>query len=941
MQNQIKVSQVFKEKCKDIKLSKEHKLFVINTSKNSLDLMNYLKDVQIKCEEKSPQGKTSTNQLNLEIELNRNADLSIEEIIEKGDAIQVRSRLDDEELILFTGYVAKFPTEYANLKHNFSVTVYDQIYDGIKGKFAEDKVMTAMYLCNNNHKEKSIAHQLAYQMGFSDEEINFEDIKDAHANPLIAHYVYWKKGEKILAEFTKLADAVNGKLYVNNQGKLIFTNPYNNQDYTEIDFSFDQNILGRLSADLKEAEYDGVKVLYNEFEVKDQQVVWRYIEDEKAYNKQADKANTRLDIGQTTPYLKIKYKTPIVLDLQDDPVTLFEYLDQNHNFVQINGIRVENEENLANGHLYYILEANNTGGRLKFINKTDQIIYIQRFHILAKPLTKIEGNEVSYAKLAEPEKELEVSNKYIQNAQIAGLNAQYSYYLNCLDRYEYSFDTYYTPFLALSNKVNLNSLDLSNSAIITNYTHQIQTRQRQTSLTLEEYLPFDFSDAVVDSTKARPVDHEALERLAELKEYTTIALDTPTDPPANVETEGAKGVIELSWDQVIRDDVKGYNVYISSDLGEVKRFTAANSYIFNADPDISYEIQISAVTIKELESNKTTPITATTTKVPWVEIEIPKEGIAASDLSKSLTDEINQAIQTVDDYQGALNAAKTRLDNVEGSVSTNSSSISNLEDEISLTAKQTDLDTVTERVGETEANIKLNSDKIATKVSKKEFNTLDQTVADHETRIEQTEDKIKFEVGREEFNNLSESVEATTSQVEQLADEYTVKIESKTDNQNPIITGFGLALDNDNQSEFAILADKFKIFGTKDDNQGQAVFAVDTDENKLYLVGDLIAKGSISGEMLASKELITNAAQIDDGVINSAHIGQLSADKIVIGKNTQYEDGYDPTEKADQKDLDQLNRETVKYKEKKPPQGILFHFIDNMTSTDGVVAKFI
>lgn len=961
MKNKINISQIFKEKCKNIKTTKEHQLSILNLTKSNLELIDYLKSMQIKCEEKSPQGKTSTNQLSLEIELSRHSQLKIEDIIQKGDLIQVKSRLADEEIILFTGYVAKFPSNYENLKHNYSITVYDKIYEGIKGKFPEDKVMTTMYLCNSKNKKKSIAHQLAYQMGFLDTEIKFEDIRDITGVPLIAHYIYWKKGEQILAEFTKLAAAVNGKLYVNNEGKLVFSNPYNNEDFTDINFSFNQNILGALTKELKEAEYDGVKIVYDEFKIEDEQVVWRYIEDDQDYKELSDKANILIDIDDATPYFKMKYKTPIVLELQDEPVTLFEYYNENENLVEIEGVRVEDDKDLAPGNIYYILETNNTEGKLKFINKTNKLIYIQHFHILGKPLTKIAGNEASYSKLAQPEKELEITNKYIQNPQVAGLNAQYSYYLNCQDRYQYSFDTYYSPFLALSNKVKLNSLDVNDSAIITNYTHQIQSKERRTTLVLEEYQPFEFSNDVVDSLKARPVDHEALERLAELKDLTTIALDTPTDPPTNLKGEGARGVIELSWDQVPRDDVKGYNVYISSTLGQVKRFTAANSYIFNADPDITYSIQVSAVTIKELESEKSNPITATTTKVPWVEIEIPEDGIAASDLSKSLTTEINQAVQTVDGYQGALNAAKTRLDNVEGTVTTHSSNISTLEDEIALTAKQEELNSATGRLTTAESQIKANAKSITSKISTEEFNTLNDTVVDHETRIEQTEKKIEFEVGREEFTDLTESVEATTSQVRQLADEYTVKIESQANGENPIVTGFGLALNDDKESEFAILADRFKIFGTKDDKEGKTVFAVDTDKNEVYLVSDLIADGTISAKMLASEKLITNAAQIDDGIINSvkigkgeiksvnigkgqinsAHIDYLTADKIIVGKKTKYEDGYDPTEKAEKKELDQLNRETVKYKEKKPSQGILFHFRDNMTSTDGIVAKFI
>ena len=118
--------------------------------------------------------------------------------------------------------------------------------------------------------------------------------------------------------------------------------------------------------------------------------------------------------------------------------------------------------------------------------------------------------------------------------------------------------------------------------------------------------------------------------------------------------------------------------------------------------------------------------------------------------------------------------------------------------------------------------------------------------------------------------------EIQQSQVTQLADEYTVKVQEHANGQE-VVSGFGLSLE-DGVSEFGIIADRFKIYGDPSNPNETAtpVFALDTENNQMYLLGDLIADGTITARMLSTSELITDSAQIRDAIITDAKIKDAS-----------------------------------------------------------------
>ncbi|WP_027339930.1 LamG-like jellyroll fold domain-containing protein [Halonatronum saccharophilum] len=586
----IEVSNKFKDNSKDFKYINDHRVSIINITKNK-DITDYISSDTINQsnEEKSKQGKSSTNTLEFKVDLDRYESLEIEEVIEEGDLIQLIDSFAGEEITLFTGFVKGAKATHKNIEHSFDIKVYDKLFNGIRGKFNEDEVLVAKYVCNGDDKSNSLAHILAYKMGFGDEELNFDDVKGAEGNHLITHYIYWEKDKKILAEFTELVDAVCGKLFVDHQGKLTFMTPFHNEIEEDIEYKIDQNVKKQIQAEPMEAQYDKVVVNYSQFRIEEEQVIWQLMG--QHYQEDLDLANFEIvpSDEEWTNWLKFSYVTPICIDIIDEVEKLFEDKD---------GKQIEVE---------YQLEYDRTGGKIRFKPAKDDFIYIRRFKMYGKPLAKIDGNQVSYTERDYVDNELTIDNKYIQTLQLAGLNAQYSYHFNCRDRVKYKFDTYLSTFIQLNNIVELDTIDIKDSGVVNRFSHNF--KGKKTSLELIKYLPYQFDNSLVDTVQADGSDLDAIVRLDQIRRNAVTKYNTPPLAPENLEYNLSEGKVEVTWDEVKREDIKGYYIYIESEVGGSKKFVPANLAEFNVKGGLEYSIQVSAVTFNDIESQKSDSIT--------------------------------------------------------------------------------------------------------------------------------------------------------------------------------------------------------------------------------------------------------------------------------------------------------------------------------------------
>jgi|SRR6056297_375690 len=240
-------------------------------------------------------------------------------------------------------------------------------------------------------------------------------------------------------------------------------------------------------------------------------------------------------------------------------------------------------------------------------------------------------------------------------------------------------------------------------------------------------------------------------------------------------------------EEIIEYDINaiGENRIVNYHTGTGKKFeikVGAYDSVYHPDynPDL-YEQTISDTVVAE------------TLKIQ--EPDIP-DGLL--DESK-LTDSLSTTIQ--DSYDHATIINPDRMTTIEGDVDSNYSGIVQNSDEISAVV------------------VSLNDPS-------------DPTYGQYSWQV-QTSDEISSNVTS--ISDNEDDITYNSSQITQLSDEYTVRIEEHANGKN-VLTGFGLAL-TDGQSEFSILADKFRVYGDVTDGAevGTPIFGIDSTNDIIFL----------------------------------------------------------------------------------------------------------
>ena len=162
---------------------------------------------------------------------------------------------------------------------------------------------------------------------------------------------------------------------------------------------------------------------------------------------------------------------------------------------------------------------------------------------------------------------------------------------------------------------------------------------------------------------------------------------------------------------------------------------------------------------------------------------------------------------------------------------------------------------------------------------------------------------------------LDEEIEGSVkSQVLQLADEITLKVQRRTSDGKLIVTGMGVAIGEDEQSEVAVLADRFRILGDIE-GESQPVFAVDTQTQKVYILGDLIAEGLIRATDVQAEVAKHLLLQAELAYLDEANVLHLRADKITVGGSASPSSGIPLP---------------------KPSGSHVWHYDKHLSSTDGI-----
>lgn len=644
MQNIITVSDSFKAKCKNPLNFNGHSYKIYNDT-TRIDLTPYVKQgsFSTNSEEKSEKGLTSSDTFKFDIEFNKSkiyddiypANLEIQDMItdirgyrdistgdsrimnidtndttlitdyiklsylnslvDEGDKIFLEDTFNGETIRVYTGYAKLAESYEKNLVKGYSVTVNDRMLNGIKTKFEADEILIDKFICKGADKDNSLAYILARKMGFADSDLIFDDAKDSQGNYFKVQYSYWKKADKVLAEFTQLAEAVNGKAYANNNDKFIFSNPYNDNDYNDINFQFDTNVLREVKKEPLMGQYDQINLVYDDFRIEKEQVIWKLSSSDSAKTLNDD-ANWAINANTTTDWYQVSFIAPICIDayLKTDEISAYYFVGSNP--------PVKTSITLE----YEIRELTQTGAKVRFINNLGSQIWIEKFKIYGKPLFKLEGNSVKYTERAEIDTTLEINNKYVQYEALARLNAQYAYLLHCKDKTKYTFSAFPVPFISLSNKVRLKTpgMDLAEDVVITNFAHSLE----ETQLTVISYTPYTFVNSTFVKVAANPTDNNVITLANAIGETTLIVSSDAPIAPTGLTATARVGGLEVNWNLLARQDIKGYWIEykIAGTSNVTRKFRLSNSDWYMCLSSDSYEITLWAVNLKDVEGEKVT-----------------------------------------------------------------------------------------------------------------------------------------------------------------------------------------------------------------------------------------------------------------------------------------------------------------------------------------------
>lgn len=364
------------------------------------------------------------------------ATFDLEDLIVQNDdyvTIKILNSTESAELTVLKGKVKILKRDISQVNINLhSVEIVDEFNKLFEKDVVEDMFLFDKYIYSEQYKENSILYIIAKKLGFTDEQMNFEDVRDSQSRLVKIPFMLLRKNNRYIDELQTLLDVVKGRMYIDNMGQIIFENGLFEYEKAIV-YPFDiRNILKNVGIDYKYTDKNGVRVVYDSYKYLTNQVIF-------------DLANkVEVAPGTTTATAKelgIKFITDLATQ---------------HNITKAEGYYYENEEQirvslLLNTH-YEIIEFSETSAKIKFLNPYASKLYIDKFEIKGIPLAMFSDNEVSIKATKDMlENEENFSsynkNKYIQTEELASDIARVEYIRNCKNKKEYSFKSNFVPHL--------------------------------------------------------------------------------------------------------------------------------------------------------------------------------------------------------------------------------------------------------------------------------------------------------------------------------------------------------------------------------------------------------------------------------------------------------------------------------------------------------------
>lgn len=303
-----------------------------------------------------------------------------------------------------------------------------------------------LYMCNVNDKENSLLHIIAKNLGFSDEQIRFNNVSYDDGRLMKVPFIYFEENSRWIDKLQAFIEATDGILFIYEE-KLFFT-PRNNEINSVLNLDR-TNIITSIEETSKEILQNGIKIPYDRFERLENQTVFNLS------SKIITEPNTILN--DDVPTMRIQYITSAVANPTLTKATGYYFTTDDPN----SKVDINLKENVH----YKIISLKETGVEVKFINPLNYKLYIDNFEIKGTPLAKYENNEINVMFKSVKEKNQEnlitlTKSTLIQTKEQALFVAKRNMQKKISNNKEYNFKTKFLSNLALGQRYNLNLEDI-------------------------------------------------------------------------------------------------------------------------------------------------------------------------------------------------------------------------------------------------------------------------------------------------------------------------------------------------------------------------------------------------------------------------------------------------------------------------------------------------
>lgn len=390
------------------------------------------------------------------------ASFSLEEkVVQTGDeiTIEVLNSSESAKLTILSG-IAKVTNRNMHMLNTniYNIEILDEFDKLFEKVVSENVFLFDKYIYSEQYKENSILYIIAKKLGFLDEQMNFEDVRDSQSRLVKIPFMLLRKNNRYIDELQTILDVSKGRMYIDNLKQIIFVNGLFEYEKA-IAYAFDnRNILKSVDENYKYTDKNGVRVVYDTYKYLANQVIFDLA------NKVEVAPGTT---SATAKELGIKFITDLATQ---------------HNITKAEGYYYENEQQirvslLLNTH-YEVIEFSETSAKVKFLNPYASKFYIDKFEIKGIPLAMFSDNEVSVKATKDMlENEENFSsynkNKYIQTEELASDIARVEYIRNCKNKKEYSFKSNFVPHLEPGDICTLKINDIDTLIQISTIEHTL------------------------------------------------------------------------------------------------------------------------------------------------------------------------------------------------------------------------------------------------------------------------------------------------------------------------------------------------------------------------------------------------------------------------------------------------------------------------------------